>query len=76
MDRFLENLMPAYKICYLDQCGQLARTLFVRFESEIRAKVLAHAMKPADCRQFEVWKGKTLIYRRPEQVSAFNFGAI
>ena len=60
--------MPAYDICYLEEDGALACAFTVHFESEMRAKILAHAMKPADCHQLEVWHGKTLIYRRPEAV--------
>ncbi|MEI9995760.1 MAG: hypothetical protein WDM91_14285 [Rhizomicrobium sp.] len=58
--------MPAYEICYLEEDGSLACAFSVQFETEMRAKILAHAMKPADCRVLEVWSGKELIYRRPE----------
>ena len=58
--------MPAYEICYLDDDGALACSFSVVFESEMRAKILAHAMKPADCRTLEVWQDKALVYRRPE----------
>ena len=58
--------MPAYEICYIDDRGKLSRTFSVVFDNEMRAKILAHAMKPAECRKFEVWEGDTLIYRRPE----------
>ena len=60
--------MPAYEICYLDKHGRLARTFSVQSESEMRAKILAHAMKPAECPQLEVWDGKMLVYSRPEQI--------
>ena len=60
--------MPAYDICYLEEDGALACAFTVQFESEMRAKILAHAMKPADCHRLEVWHGKSLIYRRPETV--------
>jgi len=59
--------MPAYEICYIDGSGNLARAFSVRFESELRAKILAHAMKPSDCHQLEVWDGNKLVYSRPEQ---------
>jgi hypothetical protein len=62
--------MPAYEICYIDGQGKLARAFSVKFDSELRAKILAHAMKPAECRQLEVWDGDRLIYSRPEQTDA------
>ena len=58
--------MPAYEICYLEEDGALACAFSVLFESEMRAKILAHAMKPAECHSLEVWHGKELVYRRPE----------
>ena len=60
--------MPAYDICYLEEDGALACAFTVQFESEMRAKILAHAMKPADCHRLEVWHGKAMVYRRPEAV--------
>ena len=59
--------MPAYEICYIDPEGKLARAFCVVYESDMRAKIVAHAMKPAECRAMEVWTGDRLIYRRPEQ---------
>ena len=61
--------MPAYEICYLDDKGQLTRAFSVKFDSDLRAKVLAHAMKPAECRHLEVWDGDRLIYSRPDQTA-------
>jgi len=58
--------MPAYEICYIEDDGALACAFSVQFESEMRAKILAHAMKPATCARLEVWQGKELIYARPE----------
>lgn len=58
--------MPAYEICYLEADGTLACAFSVRFESAMRAKILAHAMKPANCHRLEVWQGRQLIYSRPE----------
>ena len=58
--------MPAYEICYLEDDGTLACAFSVQFETEMRAKILAHAMKPAECHVLEVWSGKELVYRRPE----------
>ena len=63
----MEETMPAYEICYIDESGNLARAFSVRFDSELRAKILAHAMKPSDCHQLEVWDGNKLVYSRPEQ---------
>lgn len=59
--------MPAYDICYLEEDGALVCAFTVQFDSEMRAKILAHAMKPADCHRLEVWRGKDLVYRRPER---------
>ena len=59
--------MPAYDICYLEEDGALVCAFTVQFDSEMRAKILAHAMKPADCHRLEVWHGKELVYRRPER---------
>ena len=56
--------MPAYDICYMDEDGTLSCAFTVRFDSEMRAKILAHAMKPADCQRLEVWNGRELVYSR------------
>jgi hypothetical protein len=66
---WLEDPMPAYEICYIDNQGRLSRAFSVVFDSELHAKILAHAMKPAECRQMEVWDGDRLIYSRPEQTA-------
>jgi hypothetical protein len=58
--------MPAYDICYLEEDGALACAFTVQFETEMRAKILAHAMRPAECHRLEVWRGKEMIYSRPE----------
>ena len=58
--------MPAYEIYYIDNTGDVACAFSVQFEDVLRAKILAHAMKPADCREMEVWASGTLVYRRPE----------
>ncbi|HJW40372.1 MAG TPA: hypothetical protein VJ476_03980 [Rhizomicrobium sp.] len=58
--------MPAYDICYLEEDGSLACAFSVQFDSEMRAKILAHAMKPTECHALEVWQGRELVYRRPE----------
>jgi hypothetical protein len=66
----MEDTMPAYDICYLEEDGALLCAFTVQFDSEMRAKILAHAMKPADCHRLEVWHGKELVYRRPESFDA------
>ncbi len=58
--------MPAYEICYLEEDGALACAFSVQFETEMRAKILAHAMKPAECHRLEVWRGTELVYARPD----------
>ena len=58
--------MTAYEICYLEDDGTLACAFSVQFADEMRAKILAHAMKPQSCRTIEVWHGPELVYRRPE----------
>lgn len=58
--------MPAYEICYLENDGGLLLAFSVQFETEMRAKILAHAMKPAECHRIEVWDGRELVYSRPE----------
>ena len=65
---YLEESMPAYEICYIDDSGNLARAFSVLFDNELRAKIL-HAMKPSDCHQMEVWEGDRLVYSRPEQTA-------
>ncbi len=58
--------MRAFEICYLEDDGALVCAFTVQFEDEMRAKILAHAMKPTACRTIEVWHGPELVYRRPE----------
>ncbi|MBL6853048.1 MAG: hypothetical protein ISS15_09660 [Alphaproteobacteria bacterium] len=64
--------MPAYEICYLEEDGALACAFSVQFDNEMRAKILAHAMKPTDCHRMEVWRGRELVYARPEIDEAFD----
>ena len=64
--------MPAYEICYLEADGTLICAFSVRFESAMRAKILAHAMKPVNCQRLEVWHGRELIYSRPEASDALD----
>jgi hypothetical protein len=58
--------MPAFEIYYRDNAGDVSCAFSVQFEDVLRAKILAHAMKPADCREMEVWADGALVYRRPE----------
>jgi hypothetical protein len=58
--------MTAYEICYLEDDGALACAFSVQFDNEMRAKILAHAMKPPSCARLEVWQGRELVYARPE----------
>jgi len=64
--------MPAYEICYLEEDGALACAFSVQFDNEMRAKILAHAMKPAECARLEVWHGKHLVYARPDLDEAMD----
>ena len=66
--------MPAYEICYLEADGTLMCAFSVRFESAMRAKILAHAMRPAHCQRMEVWHDRELIYSRPESGEALDVG--
>jgi hypothetical protein len=58
--------MPSYEICYLNADGSLACTLAAMCDDDMRAKVLAHAMKLSEYKQFEVWMDRTLVYQRPQ----------
>lgn len=62
--------MPAYEICYLNSDGSLAAKLAATCDDEIKAKVLAHAMKIEGTKQIEVWDGRKLVYARPERCAA------
>jgi hypothetical protein len=62
----LEDFMPVYDICYLNQGGNLTYKFSAICEDNMRAKVLAHAMKQADFKRFEVWSGESLVYPRPQ----------
>lgn len=59
--------MTAYEICYLEDDGSLICAFSVQFDDAMRAKILAHAMKPASCHRLEVWSGRELVYCRPER---------
>jgi hypothetical protein len=60
--------MPNFEFLYRRYDGSLAVKLTAICADEMRAKVLAHAMKAAEHHQFEVWDGTTLVYERPEPV--------
>jgi hypothetical protein len=58
--------MPAYEICYLNEDGSLVCSLAAMCRDDLHAKILAHAMKLSACKRFEVWRGKNLVYERPQ----------
>ncbi len=57
--------MPEYKICYLDEDGDLTYKFSADCDNDQRAKILAHAMKVPSAKKLEVWSGEMLIYARP-----------
>jgi len=61
--------MPDYEICYLKDDGSLAGKFAASCNSEMQAKILAHAMKLEPSHRIEVWDGTSLVYRRPEQAA-------
>ena len=64
--------MPAFDIYYFGEQGEVSCAFTVQFDHALRAKVLALAMKPAECRELEVWQGADLVYRRPEMDDALD----
>ncbi len=58
--------MPDYEICYLKDDGSLAGKFAASCDTEMQAKILAHAMKLDPSHRIEVWDGSALVYRRPE----------
>ena len=60
--------MPSYEICYLNNDGSLAGKFAATCDTEMQAKVLAHAMRLDSARGIEVWDGNDLIYRRPDEL--------
>jgi len=62
-------LMPDYEICYLKNDGTLAGKFAASCDSEMQAKILAHAMKLDPAHRIEVWNGASLVYQRPEQTT-------
>lgn len=67
--------MPAYEIRYLDRDDQLTHGFAAECDSDVKAKVVAHAMKaPAD-HGLEVWCAGVLIYQRPACVWPRNVSA-
>jgi hypothetical protein len=63
-----EAFMPSYEICYLNNDGSLAGKFAATCETQMQAKILAHAMRLDSARGIEVWDGSELIYRRPDDV--------
>ena len=62
--------MPSYEICYLNRDGSLACKFSACCDDDLRAKVLAHAMKLDEYKRFEVWTDRTLVYERPQKFTA------
>ena len=58
--------MPNYDICYLKTDGSLAGKFAAQCDTEIQAKIMAHAFRLDSARSIEVWEGSALIYSRPE----------
>jgi hypothetical protein len=65
----LENIMLTYDICYLDQGGALTCKFIAMCGDDKSAKILTHAMKQSDSKRLEVWRGESLIYRRPQNLN-------
>jgi hypothetical protein len=59
--------MPNYEIHYLNDDGALAHGFSADCSTDMQAKILAHAMKPAGFQRIEVWDADALIYERPER---------
>ena len=59
--------MPHYEICYRKTDGSLAGKLAAQCDTELQAKVMAHAFRLDSARRIEVWDGSELIYQRPEE---------
>jgi hypothetical protein len=60
-----ETIMPDYEICYLHEDGSLAGKFAAQCDTDMQAKIFAHAMRLDTARQIEVWTESRLIYRRP-----------
>ncbi|MBV9330312.1 MAG: hypothetical protein JOZ55_02040 [Alphaproteobacteria bacterium] len=58
--------MPNYEIVYLDEDGRLTFKFSTACDNEMRAKILAHAMKERQHKRLEVWNADSaLVYCRP-----------
>lgn len=68
--------MPYYEICYRNDAGALLSTHAAFCTGDKQARILAHAMRPAGTRQFEVWAGTKLVYERPETRRASSVEAL
>jgi hypothetical protein len=59
--------MPNYEICYLHEDGSLAGKFAANCNTDMQAKIFAHAMRLDTARRIKVWSESKLIYQRPEQ---------
>jgi len=65
--------MPNYEICYLHEDGTLAGKFAAHCDTDMQAKIFAHAMRLDTAPRIEVWSESRLIYQRPgqpEQIAA------
>jgi hypothetical protein len=60
--------MPNYEICYLKTDGSLAGKFAAQCDTEMQAKIMAHAFRLETARRIEVWDGSQLVYQRPGEV--------
>jgi len=58
--------MPSYDIRYLNDDGTLRAKVATECDTDMHAKVMAHAMVAAGTKRIEVWDGSTLVYARPQ----------
>jgi len=58
--------MPSYDIRYLNEDGTLRAEVATECDTDMQAKVMAHAMLAAGTKRIEVWDGPTLVYERPQ----------
>ena len=65
--------MPVYDICYVNVDGVLSYKYSRTCQSDVEAKIFAHAMKDPNLRRLEVWSGETLIYQRPAPIHSAPF---
>lgn len=58
--------MPSYDIRYLNEDGTVRAAVAAECDTDMQAKVMAHAMLAAGTKRIEVWDGRTLVYERPQ----------